>query len=186
MLAAARGAGITQTMDLLAARELVEGHLVMVLTQHTQMGPPLSIVHTPAAQRLARVRVFSELPARPAGVRRAASRAPYRPAADPLKGTPKESFIFRRRFKAASISGLMTARETPPLPPPGRGSARARDYFALTKPKVVSLIMFTAIVGMFLAVPGFPPPGGAPVGNDRHRARRLLGRRDQSRARCAH
>ena len=35
--------------------------------------------------------------------------------------------------------------------------ARARDYFALTKPKVVSLIMFTAIAGMFLAVPGFPP-----------------------------
>jgi LysR family transcriptional regulator for bpeEF and oprC len=60
MLAAASGAGITQTMDLLAARELVEGHLVMVLTQHTQLGPPLSIVHTPAAQRLARVRVFSD------------------------------------------------------------------------------------------------------------------------------
>jgi len=59
-LAAASGAGITQTMDLLAARELVEGHLVMVLTQHTQLGPPLSIVHTPAAQRLARVRVFSD------------------------------------------------------------------------------------------------------------------------------
>jgi protoheme IX farnesyltransferase len=39
----------------------------------------------------------------------------------------------------------------------GRVSTRARDYFALTKPKVVSLIMFTAIVGMFLAVPGFPP-----------------------------
>ncbi len=36
--------------------------------------------------------------------------------------------------------------------------SKARDYFALTKPKVVSLIMFTAIVGMFLAVPGFPPP----------------------------
>ena len=35
--------------------------------------------------------------------------------------------------------------------------AKARDYFELTKPKVVSLIMFTAIVGMFLAVPGFPP-----------------------------
>ncbi len=34
---------------------------------------------------------------------------------------------------------------------------RARDYFALTKPKVVALIMFTAITGMFLAVPGFPP-----------------------------
>ncbi len=60
MLAAARGAGITQTMDLLAARELVEGHLVMVLPQHTELGPPLSIVHTLAAQRLARVRVFSD------------------------------------------------------------------------------------------------------------------------------
>ncbi len=37
------------------------------------------------------------------------------------------------------------------------GWARARDYFALTKPRVVSLIMFTAIAGMFLAVPGYPP-----------------------------
>jgi protoheme IX farnesyltransferase len=35
--------------------------------------------------------------------------------------------------------------------------ARARDYLALTKPKVVSLIVFTAVVGMFLAVPGLPP-----------------------------
>ena len=40
---------------------------------------------------------------------------------------------------------------------PSAGWARTRDYFALTKPKVVSLIMFTAIAGMFLAVPGFPP-----------------------------
>jgi len=53
----------------------------------------------------------------------------------------------------------MTARESHATAPPGRVSARARDYFALTKPKVVSLIMFTAIAGMFLAVPGFPPPG---------------------------
>ena len=60
MLAAARGVGITQTMDLLAARELVDGNLVAVLTEHIQLGPPLSIVHTPAAQRLARVRVFSD------------------------------------------------------------------------------------------------------------------------------
>lgn len=61
MLAAARSVGITQTMDLLAARELVDGNLVTVLTEHTHPGPPLSIVHTPAAQRLARVRVFSDL-----------------------------------------------------------------------------------------------------------------------------
>ncbi|MGD8926250.1 MAG: heme o synthase [Thioalkalispiraceae bacterium] len=31
-----------------------------------------------------------------------------------------------------------------------------RDYYDLCKPKVVFLIVFTAIVGMFLAVPGFP------------------------------
>lgn len=60
MLAAANGVGITQTMDLLAARELVDGNLVAILTEHTRLGPPLSIVHTPAAERLARVRVFSE------------------------------------------------------------------------------------------------------------------------------
>ena len=33
----------------------------------------------------------------------------------------------------------------------------ARQYFDLTKPRVVALIVFTAIVGMFLAVPGLPP-----------------------------
>ncbi len=31
-----------------------------------------------------------------------------------------------------------------------------RDYYELTKPRVVLLIMFTAIVGMFLSVPGWP------------------------------
>jgi protoheme IX farnesyltransferase len=36
---------------------------------------------------------------------------------------------------------------------------RARQFFALTKPRVVSLIVFTAIIGMFLAVPGIPPAG---------------------------
>jgi len=50
----------------------------------------------------------------------------------------------------------MTAREVQNAASTGRVSAKVRDYFALTKPKVVSLIMFTAIVGMFLAVPGFP------------------------------
>jgi protoheme IX farnesyltransferase len=51
----------------------------------------------------------------------------------------------------------MSVREAHSDATAGRVSARARDYFALTKPKVVSLIMFTAIAGMFLAVPGFPP-----------------------------
>ena len=33
----------------------------------------------------------------------------------------------------------------------------ARQYLELTKPRVVALIVFTAIIGMFLAVPGLPP-----------------------------
>jgi protoheme IX farnesyltransferase len=34
---------------------------------------------------------------------------------------------------------------------------RLQQYFALTKPRVVSLIVFTAVIGMFLAVPGWVP-----------------------------
>ncbi|HEV2977009.1 MAG TPA: heme o synthase [Casimicrobiaceae bacterium] len=34
---------------------------------------------------------------------------------------------------------------------------RARQFLALTKPRVVSLIVFTAVIGMFLAAPGLPP-----------------------------
>ena len=32
-----------------------------------------------------------------------------------------------------------------------------RDFYELGKPRVVALIVFTAVVGMFLAVPGLPP-----------------------------
>jgi protoheme IX farnesyltransferase len=34
---------------------------------------------------------------------------------------------------------------------------RIHEYYELCKPRVVMLIVFTAIVGMFLAVPGLPP-----------------------------
>lgn len=34
-----------------------------------------------------------------------------------------------------------------------------REYYELTKPRVVMLLVFTAIIGMFLAVPGAPPLG---------------------------
>ncbi|MGD9584161.1 MAG: heme o synthase [Lysobacterales bacterium] len=34
---------------------------------------------------------------------------------------------------------------------------QAAQFFALTKPRVVALIVFTAVVGMLLAVPGLPP-----------------------------
>jgi len=39
-----------------------------------------------------------------------------------------------------------------PAPP-----ARWRQFYALTKPRVVQLIVFCAVIGMFLAVPGWPP-----------------------------
>ena len=43
--------------------------------------------------------------------------------------------------------------------PADRGLKREtwRQYFELTKPKVVYLIVFTAVVGMLLATPGLPP-----------------------------
>src|SRR5213082_1584741 len=34
-----------------------------------------------------------------------------------------------------------------------------RQFLALTKPRVVSLIVFTAVIGMFLASPALPPIG---------------------------
>ena len=39
----------------------------------------------------------------------------------------------------------------------GTQAAGWRYYLELGKPKVVALIVFTAVVGMFLAVPGWPP-----------------------------
>ena len=39
-----------------------------------------------------------------------------------------------------------------------------RQYWSLTKPRVVALIVFTAVIGMFLAVPGLPPLREAVLG----------------------
>ena len=36
-------------------------------------------------------------------------------------------------------------------------ASNCREYWSLTKPRVVALIIFTAAIGMFLAVPGLPP-----------------------------
>lgn len=43
-----------------------------------------------------------------------------------------------------------TVAHTPP-------SSRIQQFYALTKPRVVSLIVFTAVIGMFLATPGMVP-----------------------------
>ena len=39
-----------------------------------------------------------------------------------------------------------------------------REYLQLTKPRVVALLVFCAVIGMFLAVPGFPPWRGLVFG----------------------
>ena len=44
-----------------------------------------------------------------------------------------------------------------PSPAPAAAPSRWRQYYALTKPRVVQLIVFCAVIGMFLAVPGWPP-----------------------------
>ncbi len=36
-------------------------------------------------------------------------------------------------------------------------SSRFHEYLELTKPRVVALLVFCAVIGMFLAVPGIPP-----------------------------
>ncbi|HXC22734.1 MAG TPA: hypothetical protein VNV13_14710, partial [Steroidobacteraceae bacterium] len=45
----------------------------------------------------------------------------------------------------------------PDNPASSAHSSRWRDYLELTKPKVTLLIVFTAIVGMVLAAPGWVP-----------------------------
>ena len=41
-------------------------------------------------------------------------------------------------------------------PTPTSAASRARQYYALTKPRVVQLIVFCAVIGMLLATPGLP------------------------------
>jgi protoheme IX farnesyltransferase len=44
----------------------------------------------------------------------------------------------------------------PPIAPTHSGLSRARQFHALTKPRVVQLIVFCAVIGMLLAEPGLP------------------------------
>ena len=45
------------------------------------------------------------------------------------------------------------------------GRAQWRDYLELCKPRVVALIVLTAVVGTLLATPGMPPIGALVFGN---------------------
>jgi heme O synthase-like polyprenyltransferase len=55
----------------------------------------------------------------------------------------------------------------------------AEDYLELTKPRVVALITFTAMVGMLLATPGMVPWEILLVWLTRHRADGRVRRRHQ-------
>ena len=50
---------------------------------------------------------------------------------------------------------------------------RSRQFYALTKPRVVQLIVFCALIGMVLAVPGVPTL--ADVQHGAHRLRSASG-----------
>jgi len=60
LIAAVSGAGIVQTMDLLAARALQERELVVLLPGTAVRGPPVSVIYPQAGQGLAKVRVFTD------------------------------------------------------------------------------------------------------------------------------
>ncbi|HYM43474.1 MAG TPA: LysR family transcriptional regulator [Steroidobacteraceae bacterium] len=63
MLAAVRGGGITQTMDLLAAEALAVGKLELVLREWSAPGPPLSVVCRTAVRHSPKIRVFADFAA---------------------------------------------------------------------------------------------------------------------------
>jgi protoheme IX farnesyltransferase len=54
------------------------------------------------------------------------------------------------------MSSVSAPSPDPAVPAPAQ-PPRWRQYYALTKPRVVQLIVFCAVIGMFLAVPGWPP-----------------------------
>jgi protoheme IX farnesyltransferase len=58
--------------------------------------------------------------------------------------------IRRTRCHTASLPMTSSVQSRP-------ASLRLSQFLALTKPRVVSLIVFTAVIGMFLAVPGMVP-----------------------------
>ena len=58
------------------------------------------------------------------------------------------------KFTALSSEFLTRSPARTPL---GRARVRISSFVALTKPRVVSLIVFTAVIGMLLATPGAVP-----------------------------
>jgi LysR family transcriptional regulator for bpeEF and oprC len=59
-LAAARGAGVVQSMDLLVAESLANGRLQAVLKDWSAEGAPISVVYPAALRESPKVRAFAE------------------------------------------------------------------------------------------------------------------------------
>jgi LysR family transcriptional regulator, regulator for bpeEF and oprC len=62
-LAAVRGVGIVQSMDLLVAEALAAGKLQLVLREWSAPGPPLSVVCRSAVRHSPKIRVFADFAA---------------------------------------------------------------------------------------------------------------------------
>ncbi|WP_298231589.1 heme o synthase [uncultured Azohydromonas sp.] len=60
----------------------------------------------------------------------------------------------------SSVTPPAPAAAAPPVPRPASQIHIPiwRQFYALTKPRVVQLIVFCALIGMLLATPGLPPP----------------------------
>ena len=80
----------------------------------------------------------------------------WQPTGNQLGGANSILYIaafrtFRDEKKATEMDNVSAARTPPSF------SELMGEYLSLCKPKVVALIVFTAIIGMFLAVPGMVP-----------------------------
>jgi hypothetical protein len=67
----------------------------------------------------------------------------------------------RRPPRSGEPPGGMTAPHGRDPCRPRCAATRWRQYYVLTKPRVVQLIVFCAVIGMLLAEPGLPDCGGA-------------------------
>src|SRR5690606_14816506 len=93
-----------------------------------------------------------------AGRARAGAGQPGHPQRQAVAAAARGGDAQRRRRGAAVRAGDPAG--TPAGARAGRMSTSVpvwREYLELTKPRVVALLVFTALVGMFLAVPGLPP-----------------------------
>jgi heme o synthase len=71
-------------------------------------------------------------------------------------------FAVKYAAECAGRTHLLVPAPPNRFPPPtmttlALAESRFRQFLALTKPRVVSLIVFCAVIGMFLAAPGLPP-----------------------------